>query len=334
VRLVTGLAAVVLAAPPVFAEEAPKPTPSETPPSDASPPSEAPPPVEPSPPGSDAAPAPPPVPSEPQPVLAPLPGEPPSATPPAPAPPPTATFAPAPTEPAPPARAEARPTPLPAPPPENPPLTEPAASSSSHERDGLFGPFRIGPLFGVGLPSLLSFGGELKLTRYFGAGVNVGVIPAVRLPYYGEATVSYQDYGAFAHLHPFGGGFLLGAQLGYALVKGTYDDEVDTSRYAALGAPSSLDVHAEGSVETLVLTPVVGYVYTWQAGFTFGFDAGAQIPVASSRVRIEDDVGGGSLPTEIVEGYLAPNRKKVRDTLEKVGQTVLPAFHLRIGWLL
>jgi hypothetical protein len=339
-RLVAVVA--VLAAPPVFAQEAPKAAPSETPPSDTSPPSEAPPPVEPSPvepspPASDAAPAPTPVPNEPQPALAPLPAEPPSAPPPAPTPPPTATFAPAPTvapEPAAPARAQARPAPPSAPSPETPALTEPAAPSSSNERDGLFGPFRIGPLFGVGLPSLLSFGGEIKLTRYLGAGVNVGVIPAVRLPYYGEATVSYQDYGAFAHVHPLGGGFLLGAQLGYALVKGTYDDEVDTSRYAALGAPSSLDVHAEGSVETLVLTPVIGYVYTWQAGFTFGVDAGAQIPVASSRVRIEDDAGGGSLPTEIVESYLLPNRKKVRETLEKVGQTVLPACHLRIGWLL
>ena len=198
----------------------------------------------------------------------------------------------------------------------------------------MFGPFRIGPLFGAGLPSLFSFGGEIKLTRYFGAGVNVGIIPAVHFSYYGDATVSYEDYGAFAHLHPLGGGFLLGAQLGYALVKGTYDDSADTSKYAALGAPKSLDMHAEGTVETLVLTPVIGYVYTWRAGFTFGFDVGAQIPVASSRVEVKDEVHGGSLPTEVVESYLAPNRQKVRETLEKVGQTVLPAFHFRIGWLL
>jgi hypothetical protein len=257
---------------------------------------------------------------------------------PPPAPPPTATYAPPPP---------ATPTPAPAPPvtaaptaaapppvPERTPPAEPVEPSSSDEKDGLFGPFRIGPLFGAGLPSLLSFGGEIKLTRYFGAGVNIGLIPAVHFSYYGDATVSYQDYGAFAHIHPLGGGFLLGAQLGYALVKGTYDDEVNTSQYSALGAPPSLDVHAEGTVETLVLTPVIGYVYTWRAGFTFGFDGGAQIPVASSRVRMKDELaGGGSLPTEIVESYLAPNRKKVRETLEKVGQTVLPAFHFRIGWL-
>jgi hypothetical protein len=198
----------------------------------------------------------------------------------------------------------------------------------------LFGPFRIGPLFGAGLPSLLSFSGEIRLTRYFAAGVNVGLIPTVHLSYYGDATVSYQDYGAYAHVHPLGGGFLLGAQLGYASAKGTYDDDVNLSTVAVPGLPQSLHTHAEGSVETLVLTPVIGYVYTWRAGFTFGFDAGAQIPVASSRVKVKDDVAVGAVPQAVVDQYLEPDRQKVRSTLETVGQTILPAFHLRIGWLL
>jgi hypothetical protein len=215
---------------------------------------------------------------------------------------------------------------------------KPKEGDDTEPREGLFGPFRIGPLFGAGLPSLLSLGGEIRLTRYFGAGVRVGIIPAVHFSYYGEATVSYQDYGAYAHLHPLGGGFLLGAELGYALVHGTYQSQLTTAQLPAgvqvPGLPSSIDVSSEGSVQTLVLTPEIGYVFTWRAGFTFGFDAGLQLPIASSHVTLTDHVSAGSLPAALVDSYIAPDREKVRTTLEKVGQTILPAFHLRIGWLL
>lgn len=184
------------------------------------------------------------------------------------------------------------------------------------------------------MPSILSFAGEIRLTRYFGAGVRVGLIPTVNFSYYGQATVAYQDYGAYAHIHPFGGGFLLGAEIGYALVKAHYAGTYDTSKYAALGAPSSITTINDGSVQTLVLTPELGYIHTWRAGFTFGFDIGAQIPAASSRVKLEQHVVAAGLPSDLLAPYLAPDQEKVRHTLAKVGQTVLPAFHLRIGWLL
>jgi hypothetical protein len=156
----------------------------------------------------------------------------------------------------------------------------------------------------------------------------------VHFSYYGQATVSYQDYGVYAHVHPFGGGFLLGGEIGYANVKAHYAGSYDTSRYAALGAPPSITTVNDGSVHTLVVTPELGYIYTWRAGFTFGFDVGAQIPAASSRVEFQQHVVAKGLPSELLEPYLAPDQEKVRHTLAKVGQTVLPAFHIRIGWLL
>ena len=207
-------------------------------------------------------------------------------------------------------------------------------NSAEPSQNGMFGPFRIGLLVGSGMPSILSFAGEIRLSRYFGAGVRVGLIPTMHFAYYGEATVSYQDYGAYAHLHPFGGGFLLGAELGYASVKAHYAGTYDTSRYAALGAPSSITTINDGRVQTLVVTPELGYIYTWRAGFTFGFDVGAQIPAASSHVKFSQQVVAAGLPSELLQPYLAPDQEKVRQTLAKVGQTVLPAFHLRIGWLL
>lgn len=211
---------------------------------------------------------------------------------------------------------------------------QPADESTEISQDGLFGPFRIGVLFGAGLPSVFAFSGEIRLTRYFGAGVRFGFIPDMHFAYYGKATVSYQDYGAYAHLHPFGGGFLLGAEVGYAHASGSYASSFDTSQFAAVGAPSSVAITTNGSVQTLILTPEIGYVFTWRAGFTFGFDVGAQIPIAPSSVSFSDHAAAGGVPQSFIDSYLDSDRQKVRQTLEKVGQTVLPAFHLRIGWLL
>ncbi len=211
---------------------------------------------------------------------------------------------------------------------------KPAEESLEIAKDGLFGPFRIGVLFGAGLPSFFAVAGEIRLTRYFGAGVRFGFIPDMHFSYYGQATVSYQDYGLYAHLHPFGGGFLLGAELGYAHADGSYAASYNVSELAAVGGPSNVAMTTKGSVQTLILTPEIGYVFTWRAGFTFGFDVGAQIPIAPSSVSLDDHVTAGGIPQSYIDGYLDTDRRKVRDTLAKVGQTVLPAFHFRIGWLL
>jgi hypothetical protein len=294
------------------------------------------PPSEPAAPPSEQPPvAPPPAPSSsasfptdtPVPVLAPLPDTP---------PPPPARAAPARApEKAPAAAPVSSDAPLAAP--SNTPKPDdkkPPEESLDASKDGLFGPFRIGVLFGAGLPSFFAFSGEIRLTRYFGAGVSFGFIPDMHFSYYGQATVSYQDYGIYAHLHPFGGGFLLGAEVGYAHANGSYTASYNVSQLAALGGPSSIDMTTTGSVQTLILTPEIGYVFTWPAGFTFGFDVGAQIPIAPSSVSLQDHVVAGGVPQSYIDSYLDSDRKKVRDTLEKVGQTVLPAFHLRIGWLL
>ena len=71
-----------------------------------------------------------------------------------------------------------------------PPPDKPRKEEDDDDTDGIFGPFRIGGLVGVGLPSVVSFGGAIKLTRYFGACLNIGLIPTIRISLYGEADLS------------------------------------------------------------------------------------------------------------------------------------------------
>jgi len=286
---------------------------------------------------------------EPPPVA---PARPPSAAfpPPAPAPRPAPPAAAAPRRATP--AAPPRATPLPAgagpstaaPPPDGgrtstitlPPSAEPQSDEEEKkDRGGLLGPFRLGPVVGAGLPNLLSFGGQLKITRFFAAGVNVGLIPTVHLALYGEATLEYQEYDAYGRLHPLGGALFVGAGVGYERVTGTLAKDLDVSAYQALapGLPPVLALRSEGFVQTLVVTPQLGIFHTFKPGFSIGLDVGAQIPIAPSEVKFSTEVPP-SVPQEVVDALVTPNDEKVRRTLDRVGQSPLPTLNVRIGWLL
>jgi len=190
---------------------------------------------------------------------------------------------------------------------------------------------------------VISFGGTLKLTRFLGAGVNIGLIPKVQLNYYGKATLSYQHYDIYGRLYPFGGGFFLQGGAGYATVDGTM-----TSSYSASAATLPVPVpgfpttgtatySGNGTVRTLMLTALIGYFYTTSIGFSFGVDAGIQLPIAPSQVNFASELKTN--PTGIdalapVQSFKKDADDQVRSTLEKIGRTPLPTLNLRIGWIL
>jgi hypothetical protein len=174
----------------------------------------------------------------------------------------------------------------------------------------------------------------IKLTRYFGAGLNVGLIPAIKLSLYGDAELSYQEYDIYGRLFPFGGNLFVGAGVGYASIGGTFKSTHDVSAFQSVAPnlPNPLFVASVGSVRTLVLTPTIGLLHTFGSGFTLGVDLGAQIPIAPSKTRFTTAVPP-SVPPQVVEQYVKPNDKKVQDTLDTVGRTILPTLNLKIGWL-
>jgi len=202
-------------------------------------------------------------------------------------------------------------------------------ASKDDDSGGLLGPFRIGVLVGTGLPEVANFGAQIKLTRFFGAGVNVGVIPTVKLKFYGEAEQKYQEYDVYGHIYPFGGSFFLGAGVGYAQIDGTL-----FNRFTV--ANQSIDVTSDATVRTLVLTPQIGFLKIFDVGFAVGFDLGGQIPIAPSEVHFNTVAAG--IPPELADmikkEYINPNDEKVRHTLETLGRTPLPTFNFKIGWFL
>ncbi|HYP99310.1 MAG TPA: hypothetical protein VER96_11630 [Polyangiaceae bacterium] len=214
---------------------------------------------------------------------------------------------------------------------------QPADTSSKDDDNsgGLLGPFRIGVLVGTGLPEIMNFGAQLKLTRFFGAGVNVGLIPTVKINYYGEAQQQYQEYDVYGHIYPFGGSFFLGAGVGYAQIDGILVSHFNLSALNA-GVSGNVDVMGDATVRTLVLTPQLGFLKIFDVGFAIGFDVGAQIPIAPSQVDFHTTTVGLQPPYDnaVQTTFIDPNEAKVRHTLDTVGRTPLPTFNLKIGWFL
>ncbi|MEP7050231.1 MAG: hypothetical protein ABJB12_07765 [Pseudomonadota bacterium] len=198
-----------------------------------------------------------------------------------------------------------------------------------NDDEGLFGPFRIGFLLGGGLPDLLSLGGQIKLTRYFGAGINVGIIPTVKLSLYGQAQISYQEYDLYGHIYPFGGAFFLGAGVGYATAKGSLVNNYSIPPPYNVALGNSASIESRGSVRTLVLTPQIGLLKTFGPGFSIGLDVGAQVPIAASEVHNQTQA-----PSYVPADQVKPYDDKVHSTLTSIGRQVLPTFNFKIGWLL
>ena len=87
-------------------------------------------------------------------------------------------------------------------------------------------------------------------------------------------------------------------------MRGTYTDEFDISTYVPAPIPGvnveSFPYTSEATMQTLVLTPELGYFYTFKSGFTMGVEAGLQIPVAPSEIEFKSHVEPGNVPREEV----------------------------------
>ncbi|RYZ09061.1 MAG: hypothetical protein EOO73_04650 [Myxococcales bacterium] len=198
--------------------------------------------------------------------------------------------------------------------------------------------FKIGPVVGIGVPSVISVGGTLKVTRFLGAGVSLGLIPKVRLSYYGDATLSYQHVDVYGRVYPFGGGFFLHGGIGYANVNGTLTGK---ESYSDTGVSGTVDYSGVGKVHTPTLTALIGYFHTTSIGFSFGVDAGAQIPIAPSTIQFDSTHALTTTPPQLAplvqsraDAYAAKADQAVIDTLEKIGRTTIPTVNFRIGWIL
>lgn len=181
---------------------------------------------------------------------------------------------------------------------ERPPADRPAESESHHA-------LRIGALAGVGFPRPLAFEAMIKLGDTLGLGAEYGLLPQVDL---GGVRTSMWSLAGDARIFPFRGAFFVGLRAGRQHVDA--NTTITVAPYGSATEALALD--------SFFLNPRLGFLWTWDEGFTLGIDAGVQIPVAVSTTS--------SLPIALVPG--------ASHTVDSVGGALLPTVDLlRIGML-
>ena len=164
--------------------------------------------------------------------------------------------------------------------------------------------FRIGAFGGVGFPRPLSIEGMVRIEKVIGLGVEYSVLPKQNI--FG-ADATFWAVAADMRVFPLKNGFFIGVALGHQHVGAV----TSTTPIGPVGI----------TAETWFLNPRIGYLSTFDYGFTLGIDAGLQIPLSAKFAS--------NLPAQF------PGTRDVTDVAHFFGKSVIPTVNLlRIGFML
>ncbi len=130
-------------------------------------------------------------------------------------------------------------------------------------------PLRLGALGGVGFPRPLSVEAMLKIGGYVGLGVEYGVMPTISIS---GVDTSLWSLAGDLRVFPFRGAFFVGVTAGFKHVEGS-----GSVTAAGVTLPSEY-----AALDSWYVSPKIGFLWTVKYGFTFGIDAGVELPIAST----------------------------------------------------
>ncbi|MBS2023791.1 MAG: hypothetical protein JST92_15415 [Deltaproteobacteria bacterium] len=153
----------------------------------------------------------------------------------------------------------------------------------------------------------------IRVHDYLAFGASIGGIPEglggalLSAAKVSNGTLSALSADGSLFVFPFRGSFFLGASLGRMGLSASA-----TTTSGAQTGTIFIDAH-----ETY-LTPRAGWFATWDSGFSFGFDLGAQLP----------------LDTQIVTTGTSSKASNVDSLVHAVAGLPLPTVAVRLGWML
>jgi hypothetical protein len=207
---------------------------------------------------------------------------------------------------------------------ENPPATPEAPS----DRDGLLGPFRIGPTISVGIPFIMNTSLEVLYKDTFSGAVSFGGKDIAT----GDVELGISNFDVRGRWHPWQGSFFIGAIYGNQKLTAKMEQDLE----AEVGGttekvPTTIDLE----VKTTYITPHLGWFAMWDSGFTLGFELGYQMPLASdANLDIDIDADPAAEAEAKDTDDFKKNKKDVEDAAQAFGEKAIPYINLlRIGWL-
>jgi outer membrane receptor protein involved in Fe transport len=179
------------------------------------------------------------------------------------------------------------------------PVFTPVSPEEDREPGGIFGPLRIGPLVGAAFPRTMSFELFMKVRRAVGVGLEYSLTPTVTID---SVTVHASAIAGDLRWFVLDSPFFLGAGVGVQSLQAT----------ASVGPYS-----ANADTKKVFVTPRLGVLWTFGAGFSVGADAGIEVPIAHDETIVP------AIP------QVANN-----DVLVALTRRPLPDVHIvRLGWL-
>lgn len=196
------------------------------------------------------------------------------------------------------------------------PPTEPAKNEAGYGKtDGLAGPVLIAPAITLlGFPTPFRFGVELRGWQYLGLGFDYGFLPSLS---FSNVKIKYNSWRITGRAFPFQGAFFLGVGFGKQNLTGSSSNTVS-------GVPVNYTIE----LATTIITPHIGWRWTWDCGFYFGMELGVQLASSSTSTFSSD------APAAVQSNATYVSEKaNVQDQARKLGNTTLPHFGLiQVGY--
>lgn len=182
-------------------------------------------------------------------------------------------------------------------------------------------PFRIGPLVGIiGLPRPVNVEIFAKPNDWFGVGAGFSMVPELTIR---DISGKMNAFNAVGRVFPFAGSFYVGAGVGVQTLSIKGSDNVEGE-----------DLTAAADHSAFFVTPQVGWLWTWDSGFTVGINIGVQVALTSTpKVEVRDPRGEVVDPADIGPDAVDLN-DDVHDAAKIFGKYPLPAIDLlKLGFL-
>ncbi len=176
--------------------------------------------------------------------------------------------------------------------------------------------FQLGALVSASFPRPLSVEGLAKFEKLVALGLEYSTLPSITV---NDVHVDCWAVTGSVRVFPLRGPFFVGLRAG----RQHLNADATLSAYG-YSTPVGL------GVDTTFLNPQVGFLWTWDPGFSLGIDAGLQIPLSSSS---SSNLQTSTMPA-VAQQAVAPVQQTLEDVAKTVGQTTLPTVDLiRIGVL-
>jgi hypothetical protein len=198
----------------------------------------------------------------------------------------------------------------------------PHSVSSSDEGSG-HQLFHVGAMFGlVSLPRPMDVEGFIGFADFVQAGFSFsdfpGIISDPLMKLVGAAaggvSATLDEFTAWEgdlRVFPFRGSFFIGSSLGKQILRGRVTE----------GSPLGPQT-ATVDLDTLYVTPRIGWQSTFGAGFFYGFDVGVQLKVS------------GDVNVALPPGAPSDLQSSAQSLADAGSKYPLPSVHFRLGWML